>query len=441
MSTPTTATTPTASKSRSNPHSKASKPKLKLVVRRLPPTLPEPIFASLLTSYLPQIEHHYYVPGKSQQKKSKPDIYSRGYVAFKSVEPLYEFYNQFNGHVFISKSKAESVNPNTNAISGGNEGGVYKAVVELAPFQRIPRKRKKADARMGTIEQDTDYMAFVNSLREAESGATNEKGEIISTGTSANALTNLNLNAGNVANATETNGKPVSTPLLDALRAKKAKALEANALRRQNMGQTGKKNKRELHASVANGATSSSPTAAGTANTNAKPHAPATKNRVPGGKNKNSVSSATSAKGNQDSKGDAPNPKSKRREKEKESDKERGDKAVTIPNSMLFKASIGAIIGGPNSDRGEASESKGRGYKHKRQQLAAEDSGSNTRDKPPSRRGRKGTPSGGSNTATNSTAITSATGSNNAPQQQKKSGPNVVIMKRDGTTTNFVVGE
>jgi hypothetical protein len=38
------------------------------------------------------------------------------------------------------------------------------AVVEFAPYQKIPTEKKKVDARMGTIEKDEDYLSFLESL-------------------------------------------------------------------------------------------------------------------------------------------------------------------------------------------------------------------------------------------------------------------------------------
>ena len=53
-------------------------------------------------------------------------------------------------------------------------GNEYPAVVEFAPFQRLPKKRlgRKKDAKMGTLEQDPAYVSFLESreAKTAESG-------------------------------------------------------------------------------------------------------------------------------------------------------------------------------------------------------------------------------------------------------------------------------
>ena len=46
-------------------------------------------------------------------------------------------------------------------IGVGNES---TAVVEFAPYQKIPTEKKKTDARSGTIEKDEDYLSFLESL-------------------------------------------------------------------------------------------------------------------------------------------------------------------------------------------------------------------------------------------------------------------------------------
>ena len=44
----------------------------------------------------------------------------------------------------------------------GHSGGEYSAVVEFAPFQKIPkRKTKKSDSKRGTIEEGITREVFV----------------------------------------------------------------------------------------------------------------------------------------------------------------------------------------------------------------------------------------------------------------------------------------
>jgi hypothetical protein len=40
-----------------------------------------------------------------------------------------------------------------------------RAVVEFAPYQRIPKEHKTTDVRQGTIDEDQDYLDFLESLK------------------------------------------------------------------------------------------------------------------------------------------------------------------------------------------------------------------------------------------------------------------------------------
>lgn len=42
----------------------------------------------------------------------------------------------------------------------------YVGIVEYAPFQRIPKKKKKKDPKCGTIESDPIYQDFVEGLKK-----------------------------------------------------------------------------------------------------------------------------------------------------------------------------------------------------------------------------------------------------------------------------------
>ncbi|KAJ7643884.1 Smg-4/UPF3 family-domain-containing protein, partial [Roridomyces roridus] len=79
---------------------------------------------------------------------NKENIPSRAYIAFKSEEQLAQFGRDYDGHLFRDKAGNESY-----------------AVVEFAPYQKVPPEKKKADARSGTIESDEDYISFLESLK------------------------------------------------------------------------------------------------------------------------------------------------------------------------------------------------------------------------------------------------------------------------------------
>jgi hypothetical protein len=64
----------------------------------------------------------------------KRQVHSRAYINFKKPEDVIDFYEVFNGHIFVNE-----------------KGAQYKALVEYAPHQRVPKPRSKKDVREGTI--------------------------------------------------------------------------------------------------------------------------------------------------------------------------------------------------------------------------------------------------------------------------------------------------
>ncbi|KAN0094534.1 Smg-4/UPF3 family domain containing protein [Tylopilus felleus] len=125
-----------------------------------------------------------YHPGKLRTKRlNKEGILSRAYIAFKSEAQLVTFSRAYDGHMFRDKAGKES-----------------HAVVEYAPFQKVPAEKKKTDARNNTI--DKDYVSFLETLK---GGAKTES-------TSLEAL---------IA-ASHPPPPPTTTPLLEALKAEKS---------------------------------------------------------------------------------------------------------------------------------------------------------------------------------------------------------------------------
>lgn len=68
-------------------------------------------------------------------RRGKESLFSRAYLHFTTTESVVAFAKAFDGHAFVD--------------ARGNE---FRAVVELAPSQRIPKQQKKKDPKMGTIE-------------------------------------------------------------------------------------------------------------------------------------------------------------------------------------------------------------------------------------------------------------------------------------------------
>ncbi|OAD08360.1 hypothetical protein MUCCIDRAFT_134139, partial [Mucor lusitanicus CBS 277.49] len=69
----------------------------------------------------------------------KESVFSRAYFHFKTMEAVIAFHQ-------------------------GYDGNEFRAVVEFALYQKIPKEHKTTDARQGTIDEDQDYLDFLESL-------------------------------------------------------------------------------------------------------------------------------------------------------------------------------------------------------------------------------------------------------------------------------------
>uniref|UniRef100_A0A023GKT9 Putative regulator of nonsense transcripts 3a n=1 Tax=Amblyomma triste TaxID=251400 RepID=A0A023GKT9_AMBTT len=141
---------------RSRSSSEASKSKekkdrsflTKVVIRRLPPTMTEEQFLEQI-SPVPESDYMYFVKG---DKNRGPHAFSRAYINFVNQDEIFIFKEKFDDYIFIDEK--------------GNE---YPALVEYAPFQKIPKRRtRKKDPKCGTIEQDPEYIKFLESLEQPE---------------------------------------------------------------------------------------------------------------------------------------------------------------------------------------------------------------------------------------------------------------------------------
>lgn len=146
------------------------------------------------------IDWFAYIQGRLAKDASKAEKPSRAYLHFTDQQTLVDFHKAFDGHLFVdSKGK-----------------GSY-ALVEFAPYQRIPRKDFKPDPKQDTIEQDPRFQAFVESLENADRPKTAASGtNDIERMEHSLATTMANLSLQKEAE------KPKTTPLLEHLRAKAA---------------------------------------------------------------------------------------------------------------------------------------------------------------------------------------------------------------------------
>ncbi|XP_075211476.1 uncharacterized protein LOC142318825 isoform X2 [Lycorma delicatula] len=180
---------------------KEERPPTKVVVRRLPPTMTEEEFLQQIDP-IPSVDYMYYVPADTSLM---PHSFCRAYLNFVNQSDIFIFTQKFDGYVFVD-----------------SKGMEYPAVVEFAPFQRIPKQRpgRKKDPKAGTLENDVMYTSFLEKLQaqiqESTSAGSNMKQHFFETNVSSNEENKVN-----------------STPLLDYLRTRHAERLRAREEKRK----------------------------------------------------------------------------------------------------------------------------------------------------------------------------------------------------------------
>eukprot|EP00057_Strongylocentrotus_purpuratus_P025757 XP_011680231.1 PREDICTED: regulator of nonsense transcripts 3B-like [Strongylocentrotus purpuratus] len=117
----------------------------KVVIRCLPPALTEEEFREIVDPF-PDNEYFYYVKA---DRSLGEHAYSRAYINFMKEEDIIPFRDTWDGHEFDN-----------------GQGLVYPAVVEFAPYQKVPKViGKKVDARTATIEEARQLYSVVDAVR------------------------------------------------------------------------------------------------------------------------------------------------------------------------------------------------------------------------------------------------------------------------------------
>ncbi|KAJ1030868.1 hypothetical protein NDA18_002097 [Ustilago nuda] len=167
--------------------------KSKVVVRRLPPNLPEQVFWKAVSPWVkdaadcqaiasssdgaeassstlpaptpatPTVDFKSFIRGKLKSDSNKQNKHARAYVRFLDPTSLVTFHKNFDGHIFQDAKGKGSV-----------------AIVEFAPYQKVVLspsttgarvgrgRRMKPDPKQACIEKDADYLAFVEKLENVE---------------------------------------------------------------------------------------------------------------------------------------------------------------------------------------------------------------------------------------------------------------------------------
>ncbi|EEF52957.1 conserved hypothetical protein [Ricinus communis] len=119
--------------------------RMKVVIRHLPPSLSQShLFSQFHHLLLLSFNWFCFRPPNSSHKNHR---YSRAYIEFKSPADAGQFAHLFHGHLFVD-----------------DNGAQFKAIVEYAPSQRVPKPSPVKDGREGTIYTDPDYLEFLKLI-------------------------------------------------------------------------------------------------------------------------------------------------------------------------------------------------------------------------------------------------------------------------------------
>ena len=114
----------------------------------MPPTMSEEVFMEQ-TDPLPENDFFYYVKGEVHVGVP---TFSRAYINFKNQEDIFTFRDKFDGYVFLDQ-----------------RGSEFPALVEFAPYQKIPRQDSQAkEDKCNNLENDPHYIEFVKKLENPE---------------------------------------------------------------------------------------------------------------------------------------------------------------------------------------------------------------------------------------------------------------------------------
>ena len=106
--------------------------------------------------------------------------FARAYINFVNSEDVYLFQEKFDGYVFVdNKGRRPFFNNmiyrDRHYCQYCRAGNDYSGLVEFAPNPKfsLVKESKRKDPKVGTVEQDPDYIKF---LEEKEQG--NNKDEV-----------------------------------------------------------------------------------------------------------------------------------------------------------------------------------------------------------------------------------------------------------------------
>ncbi|KAI0384856.1 Smg-4/UPF3 family-domain-containing protein [Hypomontagnella monticulosa] len=188
-STSTASEAPKATKAKDAPRGK------KVVIRRLPPGITATEFWAILgdewKSGNGKVDWTRFQEGHISQDPSNPSMPARCYLQVLRPEDI----SVLADAVQKSTWEDEKRTFNDPALVG-------PPCLEISIYQKIPTTKRRIDSKQGTIDQDPDFMAFLNSLTQD--------------------LTTKEVDAEQADDASKADSKVTTTPLVEYLKEKKA---------------------------------------------------------------------------------------------------------------------------------------------------------------------------------------------------------------------------
>ncbi|KAH0536398.1 hypothetical protein FGG08_006723 [Glutinoglossum americanum] len=147
---------PQAAAPKSTP-SRSTGPRLKVVIRKLPPGLTQVELEAALGEDWKlgggRVDWMIYKPGKVSKDPVKISTPSRAYLHLTD-----------QSHLTALSAAIQRANFTDARNTSSSASSLGPPVVEFAPFGRIPSAKKRLDARQGTIDQDPEFIAFLEGL-------------------------------------------------------------------------------------------------------------------------------------------------------------------------------------------------------------------------------------------------------------------------------------
>ncbi|KAH6999849.1 Smg-4/UPF3 family-domain-containing protein [Ilyonectria destructans] len=193
---------------KTKPHNEGEK----LVIRRLPPGMTQTEFVSILGSEWDvgkgRVDWFSYAPGKISNDPSKPSRPGRAYLHVVRKDDIMSLSDSVRTSTW-EDAKATFNNPSL----------IGPPAVEFAIYKKIPSNKKRTDARQGTIDQDPEFMAFLEDLANP-------------------APPNQNIDADDADDVAKAESKVTTTPLIEYLKEKKANKAKDSSGSKNSKGES-----------------------------------------------------------------------------------------------------------------------------------------------------------------------------------------------------------